>query len=428
MDHKKILIITVGGSDEPIVNAIKDLRDEIEFIYFICSGGKGKTASSPTIDGEGKVIEVKKEIRCPHCKKIIQQEEKRESILKQSGYEGNYTKIEIENPDNFKEVYEKTSLAISEAKKQGKEIICDFTGGTKTMSSILAILSVLDFETKPVLTIGARRNIIKTTGISHPEALDVDSARIDFVLKIVDELISKYLYFPASLILKKLLQFGFKREIIENIRKKLALCEIFYKWDSFNYEEAFENLKNYGNEYQQYINYLLKLLDRTKNSGYEKVFDLISNAKRQEYNGFYDNGVARIYRAIELFAQIRLKKEYNIDTSHLEETLPQLKDKIDIEKWENYANEEEEIKLGLIKAYELLMELGDKTGEVYRKRKGKLLEKIKIRNDSKLGHGDTPVKENNWKEIFNFCKEFIEECCSNIGIKIEYPPEFPKEI
>jgi CRISPR-associated protein (TIGR02710 family) len=417
MNHKKILIITVGGSDEPIVNAIKDLRDEIEFIYFICSGGKGKTASSPTIDGEGKVIEVKKEIKCPHCEKIIQQEERRECILKQSGYKGKYKKIEIENPDNFKEVYEKTSLAISEAKKQGKEIICDFTGGTKTMSSVLAMLSVLDFETTPFLTIGIRRDIIKTMGVSHPEALDVDSARTDFVLKIVDELISKYLYFPASLILKRLLHYGFKWEIKENMRKKLALCEIFYMWDSFNYEEALENLKNYGNEYQQYINYLLKLLDRTKNSGYEKVFDLISNAERQACNGFYDNAVARIYRAVELFAQIRLKKEYDIDTSSLQNSLDKIKNK---DKWLSKRNDKGEIKIGLKDAYELLEELEDPVGSIYKNEKNKFIDILNLRNFSKLAHGDIPVDKKKWDDFFDYCKGFIERCCREIKIPIEY--------
>ncbi len=417
MKNKKVLIITVGGSDEPIVNAIKDLKDEIEFIYFICSGGTSKTASSPTVDGEGKVIEVKKEIKCPRCNEIIQHQELRENIIKQSGYKGEYKKIEIENPDDFREVYEKTLLAINEAKKQGKEIICDFTGGTKTMSSVLAILSVLDFDTKPFLTIGARRDIIKTTGISHTTALDVDSARIDFVLKIVNELISKYLYFPASLILKKLLQFGLKHEIIEDIRKKLALCEIFYMWDSFNYEEAFANLRNYAQDYQKYIDYLLKLLDKTKNSGYEKVFDLISNAERQALNGFYDNAVARIYRALELFAQTRLKKEYNIDTSSLQNSLDKTKNK---EKWLEKKDEKGEIKIGLKEAYELLEELEDPIGRTYKEEKSKFINILNLRNYSKLAHGDIPINEKNWNEFFDFCKGFIDRCCQEINIPLDY--------
>jgi len=417
MKNKKILIITVGGSDEPIVNAIKDLKDEIDYIYFICSGGKSKTASSPTIDGEGKVVEVKKEIKCPHCNEIIQHQELRENIIKQSEYKGEYKKIEIENPDDFREVYAKTLLAINEAKKQGKEIICDFTGGTKTMSSVLAILSVLDFDTKPFLTIGARRDIIKITGISHTTALDVDSARIDFVLKIVDEFISKYLYFPASLILKKLLHFGFKQEIIKDIETKLALCEIFYMWDSFNYEETFENLRNYARDYQEYIDYLLKLLNKAKNSGYEKVFDLISNAERQALNGFYDNAVARLYRALELFAQTRLKKEYDIDTSSLQNSLDKIKNK---EKWLAKRNEKGEIKIGLKDAYELLEELEDPVGKIYKNEKEKFINILNLRNYSKLAHGDIPVDEKNWNKFFGYCKGFIERCCNEIKVSVKY--------
>ncbi|MCX8095838.1 MAG: hypothetical protein N3D74_06620 [Caldisericia bacterium] len=49
-----------------------------------------------------------------------------------------------------------------------------------------------------------------------------------------------------------------------------------------------------------------------------------------------------------------------------------------------------------------------------------------IRNNSKLAHGDTPITENQWKEILKFTKEFIEECCNLAKIKIEYL-QLPKE-
>lgn len=423
---KKVLIITVGGSDEPVVSSIK--AHNPDFIYFICSGGDPKTATELTVDGKSNVCIRKKEIKCPHCKKIVVEEESYPSIIEQSGYKGEYEKIVLSDPDDFTEVYQKTKEALLKATETGEEIIADFTGGTKTMSSVLAILTAFNFKVKPSIVKGKRTDTesIKTNSITVIE--NFESARIDFVLKIVNDLFSRYLYFPVRLIIEEMLRMGGISG--ENQRKLIninSIAKAFCAWDTFDYDVAFEILKNYASTYSDHVQYLLKILGKTKNSNYEKVFDLISNARRQAYNGFYDNAIARLYRAIELFAQIRLQTKYEIDTSHFEKFLPKLEGKIDVEKWKKYANEDGEIKLGLIKAYELLMEIKDEIGEVYRERKKELLEKIKIRNESKLAHGDTPIKQDDWEKMYNFCKEFIEECCNKINVKIEYI-ELPQKI
>lgn len=420
----KALIITVGGSDEPIVNAIRSYKNQIDFIYFICSGGDTPTSSSPTIDKEGKPILAQKEIKCPHCKEIIVSEERRENILKQSGYKKGYEKIEIKNPDSFEEVYQKTINCIKKAKEEGYQIIADFTGGTKMMSSVLAMLSALDLEINPSLTIGERKDIIKTTSLSVPVILDVDSARIDFSIKIADELISRYLYYPATVILEKILQLGFRQEIADKIRKKLFLCKIFYLWDSFEYKKAYENLRNYAEEFRKEFSYLLKILEKEKNTGYEPVFDLISNAQRQGYNGFYDNAILRMYRALELFAQIRLKKEYDIETSCLEKSIDKLRNK---EKWLSKKDEKGQIKIGLKDDYELLFELSDPVGITYNKRKEQFIDIIKLRNESKLAHGDIPISEDSYNRFCSFCKDFIENCCKEIKVKVEYI-DLPKNL
>jgi len=422
----RALIITVGGSDAPVVEAVR--KHKPDYIYFVCSGGEPNIASSPTIDGEGKVVLVRKEIKCPKCKNIIVSEERRENILKQSGYRRDYKKIEIYDPDNFNEVYQKISDTIDKAKQNGYEIIADFTAGTKTMSSVLAMLSILDFDIKPSLTIGRRRDIIKTEGLSISQIINVNPARVKFFLERVSDLISRYLYYPASLFLERLLEIGLEDTLRKKINKLWRLCKAFYSWEKFEYQEAFEVLKDYSQEYPEHFNYLLKLLKKDRNTGYEPVFDLISNAQRQAYNGFYDNAVARLYRALELFAQIRLKKEYQIDTSHLENSLDKLKDK---EKWEAKKNEDGEIKIGLKDAYELLLELEDRIGQIYKEKKNKFIENIKLRNNSKLAHGDYPVNEETWRSFFDFCREFIETNLKTIKIKFEHidlPKNFKRNL
>ncbi len=419
----KVMIITVGGADKPLVQAIKHYNPD--FIYFICSGCKGPAASRRMVDGKGKVVSVKPEKRCPKCNEIISKKELgRENIIIQSGYKNGYEIVEISDPDDFDEVYRKTDDTIKKTKEIGDEIIADFTGGTKTMSSVLAMLSALDFECKPSLTTGPRRDIIKVSGESIPFALDVSLPRVENMMQIIDNLISHYLYHPAELTLKRLTEEGFKKELSDRIKKKLFLCKAFSYWDRFEYEKAFDILQNFANEYNTEFSYLLKLLGKTKNTGYEKVFDLVSNAERQACNGFYDNAVARIYRAFELLAQIRLRKEHKIETSHVERSFEKIKDKI---RWENKKDDKERISIGLIEAYELLLELDDWVGKIYKENKHRLLDNLETRNNSKLAHGDKPITEMEWEKILNFSEKFIDYCCKSIGVKTEYV-DLPKEI
>lgn len=411
----RALIITVGGSDTPIVEAIKQHRPD--FIYFICTEGNDPTkASSPTVDGQ--VVIGKPKIKCPCCNKIIQEQETRENIIKQAGYSGDYKKIEIQGPDNYNEIYEKTKAVIDEAKSKGYEIIADFTGGTKTMTAVLAMLSVLDFDIKPSLTTGKRTDTVRVAGDSIPVLLNVSQVRFEKILEVVGILVSNYLYNSAYTVLKQaatkiIMDEKIKQQAIE----RTLLLRAFSCWDSFDYKGAYDEIRNHSVEFGNYLEYLLKILNMTKNTGYEPVFDLIMNAERQAHNGFFDNAVARLYRALELFAQIRLKKEYCIDTSALEKSMNKLKNP---ERWEKKKNEKGEIKIGLQDDYELLFELEDFFGTIYNQQKEKLQNILQVRNFSKLAHGDQPVSEENWKNMLEFTKSFIKECCDNAKIKVEY--------
>jgi len=420
--YRKILIITVGGSDEPLVSSIK--AHNPDYIYFICSGGESPAASNRTVDGPGNVCIRKKEIKCRKCGNVLQNQEAYPSIIVQSSYTRKFKKVVLNDPDDFSEVYSKTKDVLKEAERKGKEIIADFTGGTKTMSSVLAILTAFHFNIKPSLVKGIRTDIEKIKSDSWVMSENFECARVDCILKIVNSFLLRHLYFPALLLLQEISLIGVSGETQRKVREMCSIINAFHYWDSFNYDTAFEKLKNFADIYPAPFKYLLKILGKNKNSGYEKVFDLIANAERQANNGFYDNAVARIYRALELFAQIRLKTAYNIDTSQLEKALPRFAEKINTQKWMKLTNEEGEIKIGLKNAYELLKELGDVIGKVYETKKEQFLENLKLRNESKLAHGDIPVEENGWKRILDFCKIFLEECCAKIGITIQYP-EFP---
>ena len=130
--------------------------------------------------------------------------------------------------------------------------------------------------------------------------------------------------------------------------------------------------------------------------------ELLNNASRRISEGKYDDAVARLYRAFELIAQIKLR-EYGLDDLSEEKfTLGDLEDRsIDVEKYKDCADEKGKLKLGLKKKFELLKDLGwDKVKGIYldNRRIQGLLSK---RNESILAHGLKPIDKKSAIDLFS---------------------------
>ena len=112
--------------------------------------------------------------------------------------------------------------------------------------------------------------------------------------------------------------------------------------------------------------------------------DLIANAARRREEGRHVDSVARLYRAIEAAAQLRLWKQFGIDTGKVapEDVPGPMRDRLEARA------EDGKIKLALQDAYELLLHKQDPLGERFvhlgwRGSKSPLSE----RNESIAGHG-----------------------------------------
>ena len=114
---------------------------------------------------------------------------------------------------------------------------------------------------------------------------------------------------------------------------------------------------------------------------------LINNSIRRADEYKYDDAIARLYRAFELIAQIRLNtyrlNSSDIDTNVLlEKNVSQ--EFIDaLEK----TREDGKIKIGLIKDYELLAELDDELGKYFAENRNSINNITIKRNNSILAHG-----------------------------------------
>jgi len=415
---KTVAIFTVGGSPEPIINAIKELKPD--FIYFICSSGTSKAASERIVDGkplkEEEII-IKDAIELPAYEKIL---------------------IPLEKVDWLDEVY---SILEKELVTRIKEhiknnpnlrIIANYTGGTKTMSAALVLFSIFEENLELQINTAERSNLIKVDKGDSPVAINKIKFLLKLDFKLWEELMQKFYY---ENILEKIKIYLRSPVLPSELKNKLinlkTLLSAFILWDTFNHKDAlpllervYESTKN--KKILQYYLTLKFMLEKKEKMSYEMVFDLLKNAERRALQKRFDDAVARLYRAIEMLAQIRLNTAYNIDPGNIEintiQKLPAQAKEFLINEYEKNKDEKGKLKIALTKCYELLSALEDPVGIFYSKVKEKFLNTIKLRNNSILAHGIDPISEEQYKDVYEFVKNFI---CTTLEEKIKYKFKYP---
>lgn len=437
-------IFTVGGSPDPIINAIKE--NNFDFIYFICSSGSASIASERLVDGSPQRPDEKiivKECNLPR--------DKYEKIL-----------LDIDIVDDVEEIFKNLEIKLIRdmnnrfPDKRNLEVIANYTGGTKTMSVALALLSIFQEGWKLQINTATRSNVIKIERGDHPVFINKIQLLYRLEKKEFDSLMSKYYY---EEILERLRSYLRYEQLGSDTKKEILLLidimEAFISWDKFQHKDALDKLETVfkaqpkdspiKKNLTKYFLLLKKILGQMKPfHGYEKVIDLVYNAERRSAQERYDDALARYYRAVEMVAQYRLKLAYEIDNSNIrcqelslvEEKLRKLSVNVDeairfLQLECNKNSEDGVLKLALTKSYELLGYLGDPIGKIYLERKGKILDCLKLRNNSILAHGTKPILKSDFEEVKEYFYGFIRDALRAIGIEIEKPgnfPQFPKNL
>lgn len=414
---KTILLLTVGGSHTPILNAIREYQPD--FIYFICS--TGDRGSEKTVDGLGKPCGDAR--KCPHCGGTLGKTEK--SIVAQLDWgEDAYKKMLLNDPDDIDECYKKISETLEEIRLQygdSARIIANYTGGTKTMSVVLALLGVITPGCELSLNKGPRSDLVKVITGDVPVAVDTWNIFAQMQLDTVREFLDNFNYAGANDVLSQLSKRPLEKGIQSKIIHLRLLCQAFDAWDKFNHQKAGDLLSLSGSKaLAPFIIALKRIMATGKNHhGYEKVADLVLNSRRRAKQQRYDDAVARLYRATELLAQIRLRKEKQIDSGDV--SIEQLELPQNIREKYEARRKNGKIAIGLTDTYELLAILNDPVGELYRNRKNKILNAIKKRNFSILAHGTAPISETEYKEVEGVLVSFIDETLNMIGADHDIP-------
>jgi hypothetical protein len=325
-------------------------------------------------------------------------------------------------PDDLTSCYNqiKTAMISSVSSETGGDCLADYTGGTKTMAVALAI-AALDLNWRLSVVRGERTDLIKTkNGTEMSQGVPTSQFLLERGLTRAAELFDLGEYDAAESIARSLpSQLDIEASQVARVQRMFTLSRGFAAWDRFEHDKALTLLEPQAKLVAKHVRSLKELLGYSKGCGYEKVWDLLKNAERRAQQGRYDDAVLRLYRALEMLAQIRLRKEYQLDTDDIKlDKLPETAQKRFA--WQ-VDQKRERITAGLHDSYCLLHDLNDPAGQIFNNWKNKIMELLNKRNRSILAHGEEPIGKEKWEEADSLVRRFLEEVASAIPINIQWP-------
>lgn len=402
-----MLALTVGGSCAPVVTAIRDYNPD--FVVFIVS--TGTRGSRAMVDGKDKPCSAEDKSILPN-------------ILDQTGLPREKCDfIELDEPDTLHLCYQKIRAGLNKhaTERAGWRKLADYTGGTKTMTAALAIVA-LELGWELSIVRGNRTDLQKVRdGTEMASLVNTWEVRARQQMEQSETLFNQYAYASAGQLVENLMRAApLSTELQHDIQRIVTLSRGFDAWDRFDHVRALQILAPYQSEIVPQWRFLKILAGQSKGTGYEPVFDLIRNAERRAARGRYDDAVARLYRALEMLAQIRLvQREPSLNSSDLKtDLLPEA-------VRAKYANRQGKIKLALQEDYDLLSELEDPLGKAFEPERKKILALLEKRNASILAHGVTPCDKAIYDEMHDGTLRLLNIGLTALNIKVECP-QFPQ--
>jgi CRISPR-associated protein (TIGR02710 family) len=416
-----VLIVTLGTTLEPIINCISSLRPDR--VVYVCSS-----------ETEKLVEQVRAKVPVDNF-----QYDRDVIVLQQrlSPKEGDEVINELDQLDR---VYSRTIDLFDTIRKQspGCRITADYTGGTKTMTTGLAMAAIDDGAVTLNLTnLDRSRGHAAVSGYSAPVAVNTAAIHARRLRdRELPDLLKRHDYEAARQAVRRVLTHtGPDSETSRWLRHLEDLLVALDDWDRFDHLRAVQVLTQLNERIlDEPLLFPLKrviasrrLLDPTaeeerwpqmKGHGLEAVEDLLRNAERRATQKRYDDAVGRLYRAMELTAQLLLKLAVTdrvgadgIETAAV--ALDRLPAAIQ-PRWRELAarkangKQESTLEIGLTDAFDLLADLGHPTGQRWIEQRGLLIDALRIRNHSLFAHGFAPVGYQGWRKLSSKLGAFLE--------------------
>jgi CRISPR-associated protein (TIGR02710 family) len=401
----RVMIVTVGGSPDPLIQSIREHLPEK--VYFI--------ASHESVPQIGRVIAG------------LERRPEHQTVM-------------VEDPEDLLNVYRKCVEGVKRIR--GKEVLIDYTGGTKSMSAGVVLYGVV--HGCGFAYVGGRKRNKEGLGVVETGSERIVPQENPFEFFAIREKERGVYLFNHYQFEWAVREFGSALEKVQDPREKRLIttmkevAEAYHAWDLFEKDydgvlvgkkladakrtlEILSDIR--GKEYSERVEALENNIaffeaKTRRGSNVERIADTFLNAERRGEEGKYDDGVARLYRCIEMVSQYRLKCVFDIDTSDVD--IEKLPEGLRL-KYERLRGRNEKIKIGLATGYELLKDLGDDVGRWYLDSEdGKRLQNLLTsRNNSILAHGVTPVGKRVFNDLLTQTRTFLREAFPEIDTPLQ---------
>ncbi len=426
---KKVLLLTIGGSHQPIVKSITGNKPDL--VVFLCSGDTSTQKGSYTQVTDNFVL---------FDRAYPQKKTSLPSIPDQTNLDKEaWEVVLIKSFDDLNECYSVCMRTILEIRRkyESAEIIVDYTGGTKTMTAGLVTAALDDGNCKIVLVSGLRANLHKVTDqTEYVKVVSFYDTLAAKTLKQVDSFLERFDYSGAVSILETVIGLNLSKEREEEIQFKMNCIKGFEAWDRFDHTSAYHFLQPYRKYLVQHLIPLEQIKSALENNeiDYLIVEDMLYNAERRASQGRYEDAVGRVYRAIEFTAQVRLKKAYNQDTGNIDlSNLPTISPECEKALRKHMDADTEKIQIALKTGFELLTDLKDPVFQPwYNENKNRLLQFLTCRNNSLFAHGVQPVDESTYTKevgaILGSLRQLLMAIYQDEKGKRKQIPQLPQEL
>jgi CRISPR-associated protein (TIGR02710 family) len=386
-----LLMCSVGGTPEPVVAAIRQWRPTR--IMFLCSD-QTRASISAALDllagNDDPAIP-------PGCT---------DETLLRDPQDLQHTLRDLRPLDHYVQSWHQ--------RRADYVVVVDFTGGTKVMSAALALVA-RRWKCTFSYVGGQERNKdgvgVVVSGREKPFSQFNPWDALGY--QAVEDAVAVFNhggYAAAAALLDGAVKNAEKPEVKRELSTLKAVIDAYAAWDRFDHKEAAQRftdaLKNRNDLAAVFSHDASSLIARLERQGDRvahlaaqnepttaSVEDLLHNARRRAAERRFDDAVARLYRAVEALAQVRLRENHDIpDTKAV--SLTQLPDSLRTE-WANRGRDNSSFALGLQDAYRLLNDRGDELGRKFFQLglADEQRSPLVSRNQSILAHGFHPVGE-----------------------------------
>ncbi|MFM7149536.1 MAG: TIGR02710 family CRISPR-associated CARF protein, partial [Gemmataceae bacterium] len=408
------LILTVGGSHQPILASIQHNRPD--HVIFICSEDRGKSPGSHIqVTGSGNVLSSKAGLEKPDLPNIV--------TLANLAPES-FQMIKIDHFDDLNACYLASIQAIEQARAAHprEPVIIDYTGGTKSMTAGLAAAALDDGRCTFSLVVGRRTDLVKVQDRSeYVRPLPVLKVQMHRNWRAANELLARFDYRGAELILSQAAARYASEETRGLVENGMALCRGFDAWDRFDHALARQALEPLAKDFLNHWRNLKILAGEARGHNFELVEDLCLNAERRHLQGRNDDAVGRLYRALELTAQVWLQQHYEISTGNvlLEKVPSSHQAKLSRFAVADDSEKEPTIKIALLQAWDLIAAFpDDPLGKHFMDHRSFLVNFLSVRNFSLFAHGTNPIHERDYRSYSGRINSFLTTC-----LNLAVPPK-----